>query len=158
MKLECCSDANWGGEEGRESVSEFVFAMTGGAVTYSLKKQGSVALSTTESEYVASLHALKEQIWLLRLLKNRPRHQQPKHHLHRQPKCYRTRSQSGKPCSKQAYRHSVSFRQELRRRWKDPFGVLSNGGYGGRWIDKIFGTGEAQEAGKDDGDGHMEGS
>ena len=43
--------------------------MAGGAVTYSSKKQGSVALSTTESEYMALLHALKEQIWILRFLK-----------------------------------------------------------------------------------------
>src|SRR5579859_4934380 len=68
MKLEFWSDANWGGEEGRESVSGFVFTLAGGAVTYSSKKQGSVALSSTESEYMAILHALKEQIWLLRLL------------------------------------------------------------------------------------------
>ena len=69
IRLKCWSDANWGGEEGRESVSGFVFTMAGGAVTYSSKKQGSVALSTTESEYMALLHALKEQIWILRFLK-----------------------------------------------------------------------------------------
>jgi hypothetical protein len=69
MRLEFWSDANWGGEEGRESVSGFIGTLAGGAVTYSSKKQGSVALSTTESEYMAFLHALKEQIWLLRFLK-----------------------------------------------------------------------------------------
>ena len=42
--------------------------MAGGSVIHSSKKQGSVALSTTESEYMALLHALKEQIWLLRFL------------------------------------------------------------------------------------------
>ena len=68
FKLECWSDANWGGEEGRESVSGFVFTIAGGAVSYSSKKQGSVALSSTESEYMALLHALKEQIWILRFL------------------------------------------------------------------------------------------
>ena len=30
MKLECWNDANWGGEEGRESVSGFVLTMAGG--------------------------------------------------------------------------------------------------------------------------------
>src|SRR5437667_2460582 len=65
MRLTAWSDANWGGEEGRESVSGFVFTMAGGAVIYSSKKQRSVAISTTESEYMALLHALKEQIWLL---------------------------------------------------------------------------------------------
>ena len=69
MKLESWSDANWGGEEGRESVSGFVFTLAGGAVTYSSKKQATVALSSTESEYMALLHALKEQIWLLRFLR-----------------------------------------------------------------------------------------
>jgi len=69
MRLEFWSDANWGGEEGRESVSGFVATLAGGAVTYSSKKQSSVALSSTESEYMALLHALKEQIWLLRFLK-----------------------------------------------------------------------------------------
>ena len=69
MKLEFWSDANWGGEEGRESVSGFVATIAGGAVTYSSKKQGSVALSSTESEYMALLHALKELIWLHRFLK-----------------------------------------------------------------------------------------
>src|SRR5579859_6527020 len=68
MRLNFWSDANWGGEEGRESVPGFVATMAGGAVTYSSKKQGSVALSTTESEYMALLHTLKEQIWLLRFL------------------------------------------------------------------------------------------
>jgi hypothetical protein len=68
LQLECWCDANWGGEEGRESVSGFVFTLAGGAVSYSSKKQSSVALSSTESEYMALLHALKEQIWILRLL------------------------------------------------------------------------------------------
>jgi hypothetical protein len=68
MKLECWSNASWGGEEGRESVSGFVLTIAGGAVSYSSKKQNSVALSSTESEYMALLHCLKEQIWLLRLL------------------------------------------------------------------------------------------
>jgi hypothetical protein len=34
--------------------------IAGGAVSYSSKKQSSVALSSTESEYMAILHALKE--------------------------------------------------------------------------------------------------
>ena len=69
LRLKAWSDANWGGEEGRESVSGFVFTLAGGAITYSSKKQRSVALSTTESEYMALLHALKELIWLLRFLR-----------------------------------------------------------------------------------------
>src|SRR5947207_1060195 len=69
MRLKVWSDANWGGEEGRESVSGFVSTLADGAVSWSSKKQGSVALSTMESEYMTLLHALKEQIWLLRFLR-----------------------------------------------------------------------------------------
>jgi len=68
LKIEAWSDANWGTEEGRESISGFVFTIAGGAVSWSSKKQSSVALSTTESEYMAILHALKEMIWIHRLL------------------------------------------------------------------------------------------
>ena len=63
------SDANWGAGEDRKSVSGFVFTLAGGAVSWSSKKQASVAVSSTESEYMALLHALKEQIWIHRLLK-----------------------------------------------------------------------------------------
>jgi len=69
LKLMCWSDAYWGAEEGRKSVSGYVFTLAGGAVSWSSKKQSSVALSSTESEYMALLHALKEQIWILHRLK-----------------------------------------------------------------------------------------
>ena len=62
LKLEGWCDASWGAEEGRESVSGYVFTLAGGAVSWSSKKQSSVALLSTESKYMAILHALKEQI------------------------------------------------------------------------------------------------
>src|SRR5271169_2832613 len=69
LELKGWSDANWGAEEGRESVSGSVYTLAGGGVAWSSKKQNSVALSSTESEYMAILHALKELIWIHRLLK-----------------------------------------------------------------------------------------
>jgi hypothetical protein len=45
-----------------------VFTIAGGAVSYWLGTQSSIALSSTESEYMTLFHCLKEQIWLLRLL------------------------------------------------------------------------------------------
>ena len=44
--------------------------LAGGAVSWSSKKQTSVALSSTEAEYIASVHAAKEAIWLKRLLRD----------------------------------------------------------------------------------------
>ncbi len=40
----------------------------GGAVSWSSKKQEIVSLSTTESEYVAAMHGMKEALWLRNLL------------------------------------------------------------------------------------------
>ena len=131
--------------------------MTGGAVTYSSQKQGSVTRSTTELEYMAIRHTLKEQIWLLRL-------KEIGHDISNQNIIYTDNrsaialAHNPKHYARTKHIDIQYLRQELRRRWKDPFGVLSSGGYGGRWIDKSFGTGEAQKAGKNDVDGLMEGS
>jgi hypothetical protein len=44
-----------------------VFNLFGGAISWMSKRQAVVALSTTESEYMAATHASKEAIWLQRL-------------------------------------------------------------------------------------------
>jgi Reverse transcriptase (RNA-dependent DNA polymerase) len=62
-------DADWAGDvNDRKSTSGFVFLLSGGAVSWSSKKQPCVALSTTEAEYIAATHALKEAVWLRCLL------------------------------------------------------------------------------------------
>jgi hypothetical protein len=40
----------------------------GGAISWSLKKQPTVALSSTKAEYIAGAHATKEAVWLRLLL------------------------------------------------------------------------------------------
>ena len=45
-----------------------MFLLAGGAISWSSKKQSSVALSSTEAEYIAGAHAAKELVWLRRLL------------------------------------------------------------------------------------------
>jgi hypothetical protein len=62
-------DADWASDvNDRKSMSGFVFMLGGAAVSWSSKKQTSVALSSTEAEYIAAAHATKEVIWLRRLL------------------------------------------------------------------------------------------
>ena len=87
--------------------------------------------------------------------RNRLWYQQSKHHLHRQLRRYSTRTQSGASCPYKAHRYSISLHQKLRWRWNDTAGILSNGGYGGRRLNKSARTRKAQEIGKDDGNGRV---
>ena len=62
-------DADWANERSdRSSTSGYVFKLAGGAISWSSKKQTSIALSSTEAEYIAGAHATKEAVWLRRLL------------------------------------------------------------------------------------------
>ena len=51
-----------------KSTSGFVFMLAGGTISWGLKKQNTVALSSTEAKYIAATHAAKEVVWLRRLL------------------------------------------------------------------------------------------
>jgi hypothetical protein len=62
-------DANWGGDlEDRRSTTGFVFMIGGGAISWSSKQQPTIALSTTEAEYMANTQATKEAIWITKLM------------------------------------------------------------------------------------------
>ncbi len=63
------SDSDWAGDpRDHRSISGYVFTMAGAAVSWSSKKQLSVALSSTEGEYMAMTHASKEAIWIQQFL------------------------------------------------------------------------------------------
>ena len=58
-------DADWASDvNNQKSTSGFVFMLRGGVISWGSKKQGSVALSSTEAEYIAIAHATEEAIWL----------------------------------------------------------------------------------------------
>ena len=57
-------DADGASQEHRQAISGYVFMVDGGAVSWMLKKQELVTLSTAEAEYVAATHAAKEVMWL----------------------------------------------------------------------------------------------
>ena len=67
MKAYC--DADFAAGEDRRSISGMVITLAGGAVSWGAKKQSTVATSTTEAEYVSTTNAVKELIWVKRLLK-----------------------------------------------------------------------------------------
>lgn len=69
LELVGWSDSDWAQDtDTRQSVGGFSFEIGGGHVSWSSKKQPTVATSTVESEYMAAANATKEAIWLRYLL------------------------------------------------------------------------------------------
>ena len=63
------SDADWAANDiNRRSISGYCFMLGAGAVSWKSKKQTSVALSSTEAEYMALTQATKEAIWTKQFL------------------------------------------------------------------------------------------
>ena len=67
-ELEGYVDANGDMAEGRRTISGYAFMIHRGAVLWSTKRQETILLSTTESEYIAATYAAKEALWLCSLL------------------------------------------------------------------------------------------
>jgi ribonuclease HI len=58
-------DSDYAGDlDKRRSTTGYVFTMAGGSVSWRSTLQSTVALSTTEAEYMAVTEAIKEAIWL----------------------------------------------------------------------------------------------
>ncbi len=65
------SDSDWGADkEDRCSIGGYMFLFNGTPVSWRSKKQATVALSSTEAEYMALTAAAKEAVWLCHLLKD----------------------------------------------------------------------------------------
>jgi len=62
-------DADWAGSvHDRKSFTGYAFMMNGGCVSWDSRKQRTVALSSTEAEYMALSEAAKEAVYLRRLV------------------------------------------------------------------------------------------
>ncbi|KAL5478632.1 hypothetical protein ACEPAI_2818 [Sanghuangporus weigelae] len=67
-ELKGFTDADRSMQEERRAISDYVFILNGGAISWYSKTQEIVSLSTAESEYIAATHAAKEAIWLRQLV------------------------------------------------------------------------------------------
>lgn len=67
--LEGFVDADWASDTAdRRSYTGFCYKLSGSVISYECKKQQTVALSSTEAEYMAVSEATKEAIYLKNLL------------------------------------------------------------------------------------------
>ena len=67
-RLEIYSDTGFANRTDAKSISGYACVIDGACITWSSKKQGTVALSTTEAEYIVLTHAAKQMTWICRLL------------------------------------------------------------------------------------------
>jgi hypothetical protein len=69
IKLKGYCDVDWTGDvNDRRSTTGYAFSLGDGIVSWSSKRQPTVALSTTKAEYMAASHCTREAIWLRQLL------------------------------------------------------------------------------------------
>lgn len=69
-QIEGYCDADYANDtEERKSVSGYIFLLTGGSISWRSKKQATIALSTTEAEYVSLSACCQESMWLHGLYK-----------------------------------------------------------------------------------------
>ena len=68
LQLSCYCDANWAQDKlDRKSVGGYLVRINNDVVSWQVKKQSTVALSSTEAEYMQATQAAKEVKWFLNL-------------------------------------------------------------------------------------------
>lgn len=68
FNLYCYTDSDYAGDvETRHSTSGFVIMLSSGPISWSSRRHSTIALTTTEAEYIAASEGIKELVWVKRL-------------------------------------------------------------------------------------------
>uniref|UniRef100_A0A5S6QRU0 Reverse transcriptase Ty1/copia-type domain-containing protein n=1 Tax=Trichuris muris TaxID=70415 RepID=A0A5S6QRU0_TRIMR len=71
LEPQCYVDADWAGDKlDRKSTTGYVFKLGNCTISWASHKQSTVALSSTEAEYIAASHTCRELLWLRQLLQD----------------------------------------------------------------------------------------
>jgi hypothetical protein len=79
------TDADFGGSvvtDGAYSTSGYVFKLAGGPISWSSKRQGEIATSTTHAEYIGQYNAILQLQWLQSILQETNLHTTPTTHIY----------------------------------------------------------------------------
>ena len=79
------TDADFGGSvvtDGAYSTSGYVFKLAGGPISWSSKRQGEIATSTTHAEYIGQYNAILQLQWLQSVLQETSLHNTPTTHIY----------------------------------------------------------------------------
>jgi hypothetical protein len=69
VKLQGFTDSDWAGSaEDRKSTSRLCFSLGSAMISWTSRKQKSVALNTAEAEYIAACDACTKAVWLRKLI------------------------------------------------------------------------------------------
>ena len=69
LSLKCYVDADWAGDHiDRKSSSGYCFIFNGALISWISRKQSSVSLSSIEAELVAFAEAVRDLVWIERIL------------------------------------------------------------------------------------------
>ncbi|GJY49067.1 hypothetical protein Tco_0439023 [Tanacetum coccineum] len=69
LRVECYCDAGFETDrDDKKSQTGYVFVLNGGAVDWKSSKQSTIAMSATESEYIAASEAAMEAVWIMKFI------------------------------------------------------------------------------------------
>ena len=78
LGLRACTDSDWASDpDGRKSQSGYYLTLAGGAISWVSRKQRTVALSSTEAEYMALSDCSCQVVWMHTLLRELGYHLKP---------------------------------------------------------------------------------